>query len=234
MALRKFVLQKLNRPNRGAFVVLAVALLASLVIYPQMYVLGVPLIVAQLLSRLTIVCALFAAFPPRRWFLGALAVLCLATVINCVSSGQGARETTLWLEIGVLVYVIARIMAFVFRGGISVNAIFAGVCVYLLIGRVFGLTFILLSAWQGHSVLLDADGRYASQEETFYFSYTALTTTGFGDIRPATVAARSLTIVEALTGQLYLVLLLGRLVGLHVSQSEKEKREPGPENGQNC
>ncbi len=183
----------------------------------------------QSLLRLTIVLALLAASPPKRWFCGALAVLVLATVINCVASGDRGQEATLVLEIVVLVYVVVRIVAFVFRGGITANTLFAGVCAYLLIGQIFGMTFSVLSILEGHNVLMNADGKYASQEETFYFSYTVLTTTGFGDIRPVTVAARSLSVVEALTGQLYLVLLLGRLVGLHVSQAAKESQSSSPD-----
>ena len=217
MDLRWFSVRKLNRPDLGWFVMLVVALMASIVIYPQMRDLGVPLLVVQVVSRSTIVCALLAAAPPRRWFFGALTVLVVATVLNAIEPADQVRALTLSMEIVVLVYVIVRIMTFAFTGGISVNTIFAGVCAYLLIGQLFGFIFGVLSAQQGHSILMDANGKYASQDEQFYFSYTALTTTGFGDVRPVTAFGRSLSVVEALIGQLYLVLLLGRLVGLHVS-----------------
>ena len=222
-------LEKLNGPKLGWYVVLVVALMASLVIYPQMRGLGVPLIVVQILSRLTIVFALLAAFPPKKWFFTALIVLVVATIINAIYTGDQARAMAQTLEMCVLVYVIVRIVQFAFSGGMSINTIFAGVCVYLLLGHFFGILFEVVAIEQGHSILMDADGKYASQDETFYFSYVALTTAGFGDVRPINALGRSLSMVEALTGQLYLVLLLGRLVGLHISQSEKRKTDSSPD-----
>ncbi len=53
--------------------------------------------------------------------------------------------------------------------------------------------------------------------ELFYFSYTTLTTLGYGDIRPISAIARSFAISEAIIGQLYLTILVARLVGLHIS-----------------
>ena len=53
----------------------------------------------------------------------------------------------------------------------------------------------------------------------YYYSFVTLTTVGYGDILAMTKPARSLSILEALTGQLYLALMISRLVGLHTSQS---------------
>ena len=49
-----------------------------------------------------------------------------------------------------------------------------------------------------------------------YFSFSTLTTLGYGDIVPAASFARTLTWMEAATGQLYLAILIARLVGLHL------------------
>jgi hypothetical protein len=51
-----------------------------------------------------------------------------------------------------------------------------------------------------------------------YYSFTTLTTLGYGDIRPVTHAARMLSTGEALIGQLYVAILIARLVGSHISQ----------------
>ena len=51
------------------------------------------------------------------------------------------------------------------------------------------------------------------QGSRVYFSFTALTTTGFGDLAAATEAGRALVVVEMLIGQLYLVTVIGLLVG---------------------
>jgi voltage-gated potassium channel Kch len=52
-----------------------------------------------------------------------------------------------------------------------------------------------------------------------YFSYTTLTTLGYGDIVPVSQIARTLATLEAITGQLYLAVLVARLVGLHINAS---------------
>ena len=50
--------------------------------------------------------------------------------------------------------------------------------------------------------------------ELMYYSFTTLTTVGYGDIAPATRVARSLAILEMLAGQLYLAAFVARLVGV--------------------
>ena len=53
-----------------------------------------------------------------------------------------------------------------------------------------------------------------------YFSFTTLTTTGFGDFHPIVPLARSLCVLEAILGQMYIVVLIGRLVGLSIVHAE--------------
>jgi hypothetical protein len=52
-----------------------------------------------------------------------------------------------------------------------------------------------------------------------YFSFTTLTTVGFGDITPVSGFARMFSVTEAIAGQVILVVLVARLVGMHVAQS---------------
>jgi hypothetical protein len=52
-----------------------------------------------------------------------------------------------------------------------------------------------------------------------YFSLATLTTLGYGDIVPTSAVSRMLASVEAVVGQLYLTVLVARLVGLHIAHS---------------
>jgi len=54
-----------------------------------------------------------------------------------------------------------------------------------------------------------------------YYSYTTLTTLGYGDILPLTSPARTFSYMEAICGQIFLVVLVARLVGLHIAQSSR-------------
>jgi hypothetical protein len=56
-----------------------------------------------------------------------------------------------------------------------------------------------------------------------YFSFTSMTTTGYGDLTPATPAGRAISVLEMLIGQIYLVTIISLLVG-----NLRRRDEPGP------
>ncbi len=61
-----------------------------------------------------------------------------------------------------------------------------------------------------------------------YFSFSSLTSVGFGDVYPVSRVARTVSWLEALCGQLYLAVMMSRLVGMHIMQMEPSKaKEPG-------
>jgi hypothetical protein len=51
--------------------------------------------------------------------------------------------------------------------------------------------------------------------EMIYFSFTALSTAGFGDITPVLIQSRFLTILEMITGVMYVAILIARLTGVY-------------------
>ncbi len=57
-----------------------------------------------------------------------------------------------------------------------------------------------------------------------YFSFETLTTLGYGDIVPRSPAARMLATIEAVMGQIYLTVLIARLVGLHIAHASSSTR----------
>jgi hypothetical protein len=124
------------------------------------------------------------------------------------------------------------ILDYVLRGGrITVDRIFAAVCVYLLIGYAWTFGYALVETVEPGSFRATAQagsaielGNYVSQVlEMRYFSFVTLTTVGYGDIAPVSSAARTLAALEAITGQIYLTVLVARLVGLHIVHSNAEK-----------
>jgi hypothetical protein len=109
---------------------------------------------------------------------------------------------------------------------VTLDEILGGVIVYLLIGIVWGqLHHALELAHPGAYLLGDvtlaatSSGADEGLVRTFlYYSFTTLTTLGYGDIRPVTHAARMLSTAEALIGQLYVAILIARLVSGYISQ----------------
>jgi hypothetical protein len=92
---------------------------------------------------------------------------------------------------------------------VTANTIVGGICVYLLIGILWALFYILMTD------LKDGMIEYEAGASLFYFSFTTLTTLGYGDIVPKGKFVMMLTNFEAISGQIYLAVFIARLVGLH-------------------
>lgn len=108
---------------------------------------------------------------------------------------------------------------------VTVDRILGAVCVYLLLGITFGFYFYLLHAVTGTPAITHPAPDTPFVAQYLYFSFTTLTTLGYGDLAPVGAFAQLGASVEAVTGQIYLTILVARLVGLHISQSEP-RREP--------
>jgi hypothetical protein len=105
------------------------------------------------------------------------------------------------------------VLANVMRGGrVDGERICGALCVYLLAGIAFGGVFAALEALAPGSFSGAGDDGIGS---AVYFSFTTLTSVGYGDVFPAAPAARALAILEAVFGQLYLAVLIARLVSLY-------------------
>ena len=61
-----------------------------------------------------------------------------------------------------------------------------------------------------------------------YFSFVTISTLGYGDISPATIAAGTAAYFEAISGQIYLVIVVARLVSLYVAGGSTTKKEVNP------
>jgi hypothetical protein len=97
---------------------------------------------------------------------------------------------------------------------ISAETIKGGISVYFLMGFLWAFLYSLLLLLDPQALSF-AKGSFEYSELT-YFSFTTLTTLGYGDITPVSWLARNLTILESTFGQIYLTVLIARLVGLHI------------------
>ncbi len=109
---------------------------------------------------------------------------------------------------------------------INADLIIGSVCVYLLLGAVFGFIYVVLhliapGSFAGLIPMTD-DPRDLGQR-FIYYSFVTLTTLGYGDIVPVTHLAGVLAYLEAVLGQVYLVVMVARLVGMHVAQQSRRR-----------
>jgi hypothetical protein len=121
-----------------------------------------------------------------------------------------------------LAFTAFMILSYLFREDeITGDMIMGAICVYFLFGLIWAFAFSILEMTQPGSFQMS--GGMAGKTAFTYYSYVTLTTLGYGDITPISTPARSLALLEAMMGQLYLAVLVARLVGLHISQSMMKK-----------
>jgi len=141
------------------------------------------------------------------------------------------RPLTIWLQqrvlsaftllIWTLVGLLAAIAAlrFAMRATrVDSEHLYAALSAYLLAGIYFGLLYWFLE--EINSSAFTASGEF-SRTSAIYFSFVTLATLGYGDIVPRTDIARGLAIVEGIGGQLFLAVLVARLVSLYSTQDKQ-------------
>jgi voltage-gated potassium channel len=102
------------------------------------------------------------------------------------------------------------------------ETVLGALCAYVLIGLLFA--FLYLAVDELRSGPFFAQPGEHTQSEYLYFSFVALTTLGFGDLSPTPGLPQALTVIEALSGNIFLVTLVARLVTLWVRQDEGRAR----------
>jgi len=108
---------------------------------------------------------------------------------------------------------------------VTIHTINRAVSVYFLIGLFFAFFYAIIEQlWQGSFTGLKEASRMEfgiiQVAEFTYYSFSTLTSTGFGDILPKSSFARSISVLEAILGQLYIAILIARLVGMHLVHSD--------------
>jgi hypothetical protein len=127
--------------------------------------------------------------------------------------------------IAFLVFLVAVILSFIFREQeVTVNVIYGAIVVYLLIAIMWAFVFSVLESIHPGSFKIGEGQIEAGRPLFIYYSFVTITTLGYGDITPVTAPANSFSFLEAVTGQIYLVVLVARLVGIHIAQSMDRKR----------
>src|SRR5271170_530376 len=143
------------------------------------------------------------------------------------SDGFGmGREITTLLSIALVCWIL---LVQVFRrGNITTVRVQGALAVYLLLGVAWAHGYQILNHLRPDSFQSTA-GTFTSVGEWHYFSFVTLATLGYGDIVPVKPVARSLAIGEALTGQLYLAVLIARLVAMEVMSWQPEATQKSDE-----
>jgi ion channel len=179
------------------------------------------------------------------FFVAAIGVLCrsrqerwMAVVLGLI--WLGARVPELFLvnasarvevigrvaEIAFLSVIVTLLVAAILRKHtVTLDNILGAFAGYLLIALIFGIGFSLIElsepgSFRVHDALQSEFASAAERDWVLnYFSCCTLMTVGYGDVTPVHAAARTLAVLEAMTGQLYLAVLVAVLVGMRVAQT---------------
>lgn len=154
--------------------------------------------------------------------LGSLAVSSLW--VEVLMSTRAVSTARLASALLLLLVVTASLVRQTFRRGrITSHRIRGAVAVYLLLGLVWGFAYALVSLHVPGAFgnLQDGSSREGVElGDLVYFSFVTLTTVGYGDMAPGVPLIRSLAIIQALMGQLYLTITLARLVSLQLMDQQ--------------
>lgn len=102
-------------------------------------------------------------------------------------------------------------------GSVTFEVLNAGVGLYLLIGVTWALTYFLVDIIDPNAFKVVTAASDIGWTDFLYFSFSTLTTLGYGDISPDAPAVRIWAVMEAVTGVLYIAILIARLVSLYRS-----------------
>ena len=95
--------------------------------------------------------------------------------------------------------------------GVTIQAVAGALAIYLYVGLLFSGVIGIVGHASGKPYF--TNGTDGTQSQRVYYSFTTMTTTGYGDFTPALSGGRSIAVIEMLVGQLYLVTVIGILVG---------------------
>lgn len=166
---------------------------------------------------------------PGRWsaLIGIAAVVGSAAAIGGLATGTsaGAGLAELWkaaLLLLTAVLIVRRVLA---RPTVTIQSIYGALSAYLVTGLMFAACYAALQHLARPPFF--AGGQPASAQTFQYFSFTTLTTLGYGDFTAAGNGGRAIAVLEALTGQVYLATLVARLVAAYRSPAQQDDARGG-------
>lgn len=201
------------------FSILLVTLMLLLLIFPfieHFKLTGLRLLL-NVFTTLILISSVHAVSENRRHL-----ILALLVIVPAIALGWGhellqvqmSQVGAITLQIIAFGFIAYSILGYALRGGrVDHEKVAAAVCVYLLLGVVWGDLFELVN------ILIPGSFNTAtlSPGDFLYYSFITLSTLGYGDITPVNGPAQALAYTEALVGQLYLTILVARLVGLYIA-----------------
>src|SRR6185312_14743881 len=128
-----------------------------------------------------------------------------------------------WIALVLAATIVIVVLRIVHHRVVTGQTIFGALSAYLMIGFFFSAVFTAIDRLASGSFF--AGGQAANSATIQYFSFVTLSTTGYGDYTALSETGRSMAVLEALLGQIFLVTLVARLVALFGTARPDRPRE---------
>jgi voltage-gated potassium channel len=217
------VLERL-RFRRFSTVQLLIALAVLLIAAPFVEELEGGHLILSVLFSLVLVAAVFAVANRKRSLAIALVLAIPAITLRWINQLRPDLVHPAAFLVGaifLLAFVIGHLLHFILRAPVvTMEVLCASIAAYLMLGLMWTVAYWLvdqLTPGGAFSFNTNRGAQSMNGFTGFYFSFITLSTVGYGDITPVSQAARWLAALEAMTGLLYVAVLIARLVSLYSS-----------------
>lgn len=221
MAAHQSISRVLKAVAQGRFIYFLGFLLLLMLVFPFLEELAYGPPVMQLLYSFMLVSALYAVSQTRWVFRTGILLLVTGLATHwwiIMTMSPVAVVAGVVCGIAFFGFVAAGILRHVFgHEQVTGDTIAGAVCVFIMIGLIWTVAYQGIRFFD-HNALSNVAARSfsgAAMVDVVYYSFCTLTTLGYGDIAPVSKAARMFAVTEAIVGQIYLTVLIARLVGLY-------------------
>lgn len=180
-----------------------------------------------LATIITMVIGVWSIRSSRYIFNMGLALLTLAVLTSLLINFLNVRELEfIYISLLLLFFLLTLKPALeqaLFSGQITKNNIIGSICIFLLLGLIWTMLYLLISEFTPNAFSgIESAGWKKNLPDFIYFSFVTLTTLGFGDILPVSPLARFLVYMEAVVGIFYMAIVVSSLVGAKMPESQSD------------
>lgn len=223
--------------RRGAektnFLYLLLGLLILLIAVPladHLNLVSAPMVRGIVFSMLLLV-GIWSLKGGGRYFGIGMAFVIAGVILNVISINTHStffQYMSLLGLIGFMLVAITYTLRQVVTGTeINTNRLVGAICVYLLLGVIWAMTYTLIElltpgSFSGFTPMQDEGW----DSEWLYFSFVTMTTLGYGDVLPVSAIARVFAYMQAVFGQFYVAMLVAGLVSAYISDRQSRGNDP--------
>jgi len=122
-------------------------------------------------------------------------------------------------------FVVMHLLQFIVRAPrVDAEVLCGGIAGFLMLGILWIPVYVLVARLNPAAFTVPA-GTTLDGFNAFYFSFVTLCTVGYGDVTPVSRVARTLAVIEAITGLFYMAVLISRLVSMYSSVKPAEEKD---------